>query len=258
MENINIYTEDDIKKVKEAGKVVAIVLGEVVNSLKEGITTYELDKIAKETCEKLGAKCAFYGYRGFPGNICVSINNEIIHGIPSKTRKIKEGDIVKLDFGAYLNGYYGDAAVTVGVGKISPLAKKLIDATRQSLYNAIKAAKVGNKLSDIGKAVYDYVSQFGFDVLREYAGHGIGKNLHEPPHVFNYPTSYGEKIKLQKGMILAIEPMVTAGKPKVRTKRDNWTVVTKDGKISAHFEHTIAILENEALILTPWEEYING
>ncbi len=258
METINIYTQEDIEKLKETGKVVAIVLGEVVNSIKEGITTYELDQIAKETCEKLGAKCAFYGYMGFPANICISINNEVIHGIPSKTRRIKEGDIVKLDFGAYLNGYYGDAAVTVGVGNISPLAKKLINATKQSLYEAIKVSKVGNKLSDIGKAVYEYVSRFGFDVLREYSGHGIGKKLHEPPHIFNYPTSYGEKITLKKGMILAIEPMVTAGKPKVRTKRDNWTVVTKDGKISAHFEHTIAILEGETLILTPWEEYIDG
>ncbi len=258
MANINIYTEEDIKKIKKAGKIVATVLGEVANAIKEGITTYELDRIAKETCEKLGAKCAFYNYRGFPANICISVNNEVIHGIPSKTRRLKEGDIVKLDFGAYLDGYYGDAAITVGVGKISPLAKKLIDVTKQSLYEAIKVARPGNKLSDIGKAVYNYVSKFNFDVLREYAGHGIGKNLHEEPHVFNYHTSYGDKITLKEGMVLAIEPMVTAGRHKVRTKRDGWTVVTKDGKISAHFEHTIAILEGETLILTPWEEFING
>ncbi len=258
MANINIYTEEDIKKIKKAGKIVATVLGEVANAIKEGITTYELDRIAKETCEKLGAKCAFYNYRGFPANICISVNNEVIHGIPSKTRRLKEGDIVKLDFGAYLDGYYGDAAITVGVGKISPLAKKLIDVTKQSLYEAIKVARPGNKLSDIGKAVYNYVSKFNFDVLREYAGHGIGKNLHEEPHVFNYPTPYGDKITLKEGMVLAIEPMVTAGRHKVRTKRDGWTVVTKDGKISAHFEHTIAILEGETLILTPWEEFING
>ncbi len=258
MANINIYTEEDIKKIKKAGKIVATVLGEVANAIKEGITTYELDRIAKETCEKLGAKCAFYNYRGFPANICISVNNEVIHGIPSKTRRLKEGDIVKLDFGAYLDGYYGDAAITVGVGKISPLAKKLIDVTKQSLYEAIKVARPGNKLSDIGKAVYNYVSKFNFDVLREYAGHGIGKNLHEEPHVFNYPTPYGDKITLKERMVLAIEPMVTAGRHKVRTKRDGWTVVTKDGKISAHFEHTIAILEGETLILTPWEEFING
>lgn len=221
----------------------------VGKSIKPGISTGELDKIAEDYIRSQGAVPNFKGYSGYPATACISINNEVIHGIPSKKRILKSGDIVSVDLGAAFEGYNGDNAATFAVGDISDEAKRLIDATRESLYEGIKAARAGGRIGDIGYAIQSYVEARGFSVVREFVGHGIGTKLHEAPEVPNYGTS-GKGIRLMPGMTIAIEPMINMGLPGVKTLSDGWTVETKDGSLSAHFEHTIAITTDGPQIMT--------
>ena len=216
--------------------------------IREGITTEELDRLAEEYIKRHGGIPAFKGYRGYPRSLCVSVNEEVVHGIPGK-RKLKEGDIVSLDLGVLMDGYYGDAAITVPVGKVSELARKLIKVTEEALYRGIEMARPGNRLSDISHAIQTHVEKAGFSVVREFVGHGIGKQLHEEPQVPNFgPPNRGPR--LEPGMVLAIEPMVNTGTWEVRILPNGWTVVTADGGLSAHFEHTVAITDNGPEILT--------
>ena len=245
---ITVKTEKELRLMREAGRIVALTLQALEKVIEPGITTLELDKIAEETIKKLGGKPAFKGLYGFPATICASINEEVVHGIPG-LRKLRNGDIISIDIGAVVDGYYGDAAKTWPVGEVSPAAKKLLEVTEASLYAGIEAAVVGNRVSDISHAVESYVVRHGFSVVRQYAGHGIGKALHEEPNVPNYGKP-GRGARLVPGMTLAIEPMVNIGTYEVFTLPDKWTVVTRDGKWSAHFEHTIAITENGPMILT--------
>lgn len=234
--------------MRQAGRVVAAVLERLKEEVKPGVKTRHLDRVAMQEVAKYGAKASFKGYRGFPAHLCVSVNDEIVHGIPGE-REIKEGDIVSLDFGAVVNGFHGDAAITVGVGKVSPRAEELINVTREALAVGIKAARSGAHLGDVSAAIQSYVEGKGFSVIREYSGHGIGRDLHEDPLVPNFGLP-GEGPILQKGMTLAIEPMVTAGDWRTRVAPNRWTVLTVDGSLAAHFEHTIVITDDEAEILT--------
>ncbi len=223
------------------------MLGEMI---KEGITTYELDKAAYENIIKNNAYPIFLGYNGFPGSICASINEEVIHGIPSKDRVLKEGDIISIDLGVKKDGYVADAAYTYGVGNITADAEKLMKVTYTALYKGIKEAKDGNRIGDIGYAIQSYVESFGYGVVRDYVGHGVGRELHEEPQVPNYGKR-GIGRRLKEGMVIAIEPMVIqSDNYEVYSKDDGWTVVSADGSLAAHFEHTIAITKNEPIILT--------
>jgi methionyl aminopeptidase len=236
--------------MRRAGKVVRDVLEHVRSLVKPGATTLELDKAAEKRMTELGAKPAFKGYHGFPAVLCTSINSEVVHGIPSPRRVLKEGDIVSIDCGAIIDGYYGDSAITVPVGqKIDPKTDRLLKATEASLQAAIAAVKPGATLGDIGHAVQTVVEAEGFSVVRDFVGHGIGSNMHEDPQVPNYGEA-GRGMKLRSGMVIAIEPMVNAGKPEVRVLKDGWTAVTDDGSMSAHFEHTVAVTDTGARILT--------
>lgn len=245
---IIIKSDYEIVLMRQAGKVVALTLEKLSKSIRAGMTTKELDTIAAEEIKKHGAIPSFKGYRGFPGNICVSINNEIVHGIPGD-RVLKEGDLVSLDVGATYKGFQGDAAVTVGVGKMAPGQLELLEATKGALTEGIKAARDGVHLGDVSFAIQQYAEKSGFSVVREYSGHGIGADLHEDPQVPNVGVP-GQGLVLRRGMTLAIEPMVNTGTWRTRIAPNMWTVVTADGGLSAHFEHTIAIEENSAEILT--------
>jgi len=245
---IVLKSSREIASMREAGRIVAIVLDRVARAVRPGITTGELDDIAVDEVRELGAEASFKGYRGFPASICTSINEEVVHGIPGR-RVLNEGDIVSLDFGALVNGFHGDAAVTVGVGKMSSAARNIIAATSGALEAGIAAAGVGVRLGDVSAAIQRYAEARGFSVVREYVGHGIGHDLHEDPQVPNFGVP-GEGPLLQKGMTLALEPMVNAGGYRTKVAEDGWTVVTADGSLSAHFEHTIAIGEYGADILT--------
>jgi methionyl aminopeptidase len=233
----------------QAGLIVWEVLNELRLMVEPGISTLELDKVAERRTAEHKARPAFKGYRGYPASLCASINQEVVHGIPSASRKLREGDIVSLDFGVELDGYFGDAAVTVPVGKVKPELETLLRVTRESLDHGIEQARVGNRLSDIGSAVQKWVERHGFSVVREFVGHGIGTKMHEEPNVLNYGEP-GHGPRLQEGMVLALEPMVNMGEPGVRVLADEWTAVTNDGKPSAHFEHTVAITANGPRILT--------
>jgi len=239
--------------MREAGLVVHEVLDELSKIAAPGITLDELDAVAKRETERRGAACAFIGLYGFPKHICISVNDQVVHGIPGK-RKLLDGDLVKLDHGAVVKGWYGDAARTVPVGKISPEAQKLVDATRESLEAAIRAMVPGNRVSDIGAAVQAVIEPHGFGIVRDYVGHGIGKRPHEDPQVPNYGPALWTRgqpnPRLRPGMVLAVEPMINAGTHEVRTLGDGWTVVTRDGRNSAHFEHTIAVTEDGPVVLT--------
>ena len=239
---------EEIERARASNHIVAEVLSKLRDKVKPGVTTKELDKFAEELTEKRGAKPAFKGYRGYPHSLCTSINEEVVHGMPS-ARILKEGDIVGLDFGVCYKGFFGDATITLPVGKIAPGALKLIEATEQSLYAGIEQAKDGNRLGDISAAVQRTVESAGFSVVRDFVGHGIGRNLHEEPQIPNFGKK-GRGIELKSGMILAIEPMVNQGDYKVRVLQDGWTVITEDGKLSAHFEHSIAITDNGPDILS--------
>lgn len=241
-------SRDEIGKMREAGWLVAQVLSKMEDLVKPGVTTEELDQFAEELILKSGATPAFKGYRGFPKSICVEINECVVHGIPD-SRRLKEGDILGIDVGVQLNGYYGDAAVTYPVGKVSAEARKLIAVTRQALLHAIEYCRVGNRLSDISHAIQSVAEGNGFLVVRNYVGHGIGREMHEDPQILNYgPPHRGPLLK--EGMVFAIEPMVNAGTYEVEVLPDNWTVVTRDRSLSAHFEHTVAITDQGPLILT--------
>jgi methionyl aminopeptidase len=239
----------ELDKMRRAGRIVRQVLNELKGMVKPGITTMDLERFAEKRIQELGATPAFKGYYDYPCVLCTSLNNEIVHGIPSEKRQLKEGDLVSLDCGVLLEGYYGDAAVTVGVGKISPEAEKLMRVTEESLARGIAQVKVGNTVGDVGAAVQRHVEKAGFSVVREFVGHGIGKQLHEDPQVPNFGAP-GSGTKLREGMVLAIEPMVNAGRPGSRVLDDHWTAVTEDGSNSAHFEHTVAVTRNGPMILT--------
>lgn len=246
---VQLKSKSDIEQMRKAGAIVGQVLIEIGEMIKPGVTTGDLDLFAQVRTKELGAKPAFKGYHGFPGTLCVSVNEEVVHGIPSKKRILNEGDIVGVDFGVVLNGWFGDSAKTFCVGKVSSEIEKLVKITEKSLYLGIEQAKAGNHLFDIGHAVQNFVESNGFSVVREFVGHGIGRNLHEDPQVPNY-GSKGKGMLLKPGMVIAIEPMINAGKPEVKVLNDGWTAVTADRKWSAHFEHTIAITEHGNEILT--------
>ena len=234
--------------MRQAGRIVALVLEILTQQVKPGIKTKELDIIAAREVERLGAKPSFKGYHGFPATLCVSVNDEIVHGIPGE-RILRDGDIVSLDFGAIFNGFQGDAAVTVGVGKLAPETKQLIETTEGSLGAGIAAARSGATLGDISAAIQDYAESRGYSVVREYTGHGIGREMHEEPQILNFGLC-GTGPVLKKGMTLALEPMINTGDWHTRLGTDHWTVLTADGGLSAHFEHTIAITNAEPEILT--------
>ena len=238
-----------IKEMKEAGRITGEALLIAREHIREGISTYELDKIIRNHIEKQGAKPSFLGYHGFPGSACISIHDEVIHGIPSKKRFLSEGDIVKIDVGAYYKGYHGDAARTVAVGKVSAEAQKLIDVTRESFFEGIKKFQVGNRLGDIGHAIDAYVVANGFSTVKKYIGHGIGQALHESPDVPNYGTE-GRGTRLCQGLTLAIEPMVNIGRDDVKEMGDGWTVKTADGTLSAHYENTVALTSEGLIVMT--------
>jgi len=239
---------EEIEKARASSQIVAEVLSKLRDKVKPGISTKELDRFAEDIARKRGAKPAFKGYRGYPYSLCTSVNEEVVHGMPSE-RILKEGDIISLDFGVCYNGFFGDAAITLPVGKIADSAQKLIEVTEQSLYAGIEQAKKGNRLGDISSSVQQIVEVPGFSVVRDFVGHGIGRNLHEDPQIPNYGKK-GRGIELKRGMILAIEPMVNQGTYKVKIMQDAWTVVTEDGMLSAHFEHSVAITENGPDILS--------
>ena len=245
-----LKSASEIEKMRRAGQVVRAVLQKVRAAVKPGATTADLDKVAEEGLKELGAKAAFKGYHGYPAYLCTSVNSEVVHGIPSKKRVLKEGDIVSLDFGAVVDGYYGDSAITVPVGeKIDPDTARLLRVTEESLKSGIAAVKPGATLGDIGAAVQGVVEAEGFSVVRDFVGHGIGSQMHEDPQVPNFGEA-GRGMKLRAGMVIAIEPMVNAGRPDVRVLGDGWTAVTGDGSMSAHFEHTVAVTDTGARILT--------
>ncbi|MDK2888728.1 MAG: methionyl aminopeptidase [Thermoanaerobacter sp.] len=245
---ITIKSQRELRYMRDAGRVVAGVLGELSRAIKPGVTTAELDRLAEDFILARGARPAFKGLYGFPASICTSVNEQVVHGIPG-LRKLESGDIISIDVGAEINGYYGDGAATFPVGEVSPEAKKLMAVTEEALYEGIRFARQGNRLSDISHAVQSYVEKHGFSVVREYVGHGIGRSMHEEPQVPNFGKP-GRGPRLKAGMTLAIEPMVNAGTHEVRTLGDNWTVVTRDSSLSAHFEHTVAITDGEPEILT--------
>jgi len=243
-----IKSAEEVAIMRKAGKIVAVILQRLKDEIKPGIQTKQLDCIAADELRKCGAKASFKGYHGYPAHLCVSINDEVVHGIPGD-HALDEGDIVSLDFGAYYNGFHGDAAITVGVGKISADAQKLLDATENALMSGIRAASCGAYLGDVSAAIQEYVEKRGFSVVREYCGHGIGRELHESPQVANFGTR-GKGPLLQKGMVLALEPMVNIGDWHTCVNEDKWTVRTLDSSLSAHFEHTIAVNGAEPEILT--------
>ncbi|MFH1397829.1 MAG: type I methionyl aminopeptidase [Candidatus Omnitrophota bacterium] len=245
---IPIKSVQDLQAMREAGRIIAGIVNRLRESVKPGITTRQINDLAGRYIEAQGVASAFKGYRGYPEDICISINEEIVHGIP-KDRQIKDGDIVSLDVGIKYKGYFSDMAVTVGVGKISSQAKKLIDVTRKSLIFGIKQARTNNNLSDISYAIQQYVEKNGFSIVRQFVGHGIGRQLHEEPEIPNFGQPNRGDI-LKPGMVLAIEPMVNMGKLDCRVLSDGWTAVAVDGMPSAHFEHTVAVTEKEAEILT--------
>lgn len=245
---ISVKNKDQLKLMREAGRITGEALVLAGESIKPGMTTKQLDTIIRHHIEKSGAKPSFLGYGGFPGSACISINNEVIHGIPS-ARVIEEGDIVKVDVGAFYKGFHGDSANTFAVGKVSGEAMRLIEVTKESFWRGIAEAKPGNRVGDIGYAVQSYVEENGFSVVRRYVGHGVGAELHESPDVPNFGTK-GRGVRLCPGMTIAVEPMVNIGAPDVIEKSDKWTVVTADGTLSAHYEHTIAITDDGVIVLT--------
>jgi methionyl aminopeptidase len=239
---------EEIDKIRASSHIVAEILSILRERIAPGITTADLDRLSEELARKKGAKPAFKGYKGYPYSLCISINSEVVHGMPSG-RVLMPGDIVSLDFGVNYKGYYGDAAITVPVGQVSGEAMRLIETTEKCLYHGIKEARTGNRLGDISAAIQRSAETAGFSVVRDFVGHGIGKNLHEEPQIPNFGVK-GRGIELKNGMVLAIEPMVNEGTYKVRVLDNGWTVVTQDGKLSAHFEHSVAITENGPDILS--------
>lgn len=239
----------EITIMREANQIVADTLALLEEKIVPGVTTWQLDQLAEKNARKHGAAAAFKGYRGYPASLCVSLNEQVVHGIPSKKVVVQEGDIVSIDFGVRYKGYYGDAAITVPVGRVEERKAELIRVTRESLYKGIAQARVGNRINDISRAVQEHVEQHGFSVVRQFVGHGIGSQLHEAPEIPNYHRPERTP-KLLPGMVLAIEPMVNIGIEDVIVLHDGWTVVTQDKMASAHFEHSVAITENGPFILS--------
>ncbi len=248
-ERVELKSGEEIARIREASLIVHDVLQEVIAAVAPGVTTVEIDRIAARATAARGAQPAFLGYHGYPAVICISVNDEVVHGIPSSKRVLKEGDIVGLDFGVCYKGFYGDSAYTVPVGEPSPEARRLMDTTREALARAVAAAQPDARLGDLGFAVQALVESRGYSVVRDFVGHGIGRRLHEAPQIPNFGTP-GTGMRLRPGMVLAIEPMVNAGGAAVRTLDDGWTVVTQDGSLSAHFEHTVAITDDGPLVLS--------
>ena len=246
---IVLKTRREIEVMREAGRISAQALKLAGEAVQPGITTAEIDKIAHDYIKSQGATPSFLNYNGFPATACISINHEVIHGIPDKKHVLREGDIVSIDLGAVYNGFHGDNAATFACGKISPAAERLCSVTRESLYLGLEKAIAGNRLGDIGAAICEYCVSRGYGVVRDYTGHGVGAHLHEDPSVPNYGVP-GKGARLIPGMTIAIEPMINEGTQDVKVLRNNWTVVTADGKLSAHFEHTVAITDDKCLILT--------
>ena len=246
---IVLKTSRELSLMKEACVISARALKLAGEAVQPGVSTYEIDKIAYDYIVSQGAKPNFLNYNGFPATACISINNQVIHGIPSKSRVIQEGDIVSIDLGAELGGYNGDNAATFAAGKVSPEAKRLMDVTQECLYKGIKAARAGSRIGDIGHAVQSLAEAHGYSVVRQYVGHGVGASLHEAPEVPNFGTP-GRGVRLLPGMTLAIEPMINVGAPGVKVQPDGWTVLTADGSLSAHFEHTVAITPDGPVIMT--------
>ncbi|MDY6910182.1 MAG: type I methionyl aminopeptidase [Thermodesulfobacteriota bacterium] len=246
---IILKSKREIEKIRRSCRIVVEVLEALKERVRPGVTTWELDALSEELAAKYGAVPAFKGYHGFPYALCTSINEEVVHGMPSRKRRLAEGDIISVDFGVLLDGYYGDAAVTVAVGDVSEAARQLCRVTQESLGKAIEKTVPGNRLSDISHAVQAHVEYHGYSVVREFVGHGIGRSLHESPQIPNYGPP-GKGVKLKPGMVLAIEPMINEGGPEIEILDDGWTAVTRDRKLSAHYEHTVAINENGPEILT--------
>lgn len=247
---IEIKTDTEIAIMRQASTIVATVLKEIATTVEPGMTTADLDAIAETRIRAMGATPSFKGYHGFPGSICASINDEVVHGIPRSRKTIRRGDVLKVDTGAYYEGFHGDSCITIPVGSVSPQAQQLIDAAEASLYAGIRQVKAGNSLMDIAGAIEDTAKAAGFSIVENYVGHGVGRNLHEAPSVFNFRTRQLPNITLEAGMTLAIEPILNAGGKHTRTLNDRWTVVTLDRSISAQFEHTVLVTETGYEILT--------
>lgn len=252
---IYLKSKAEIETMREADRIVASVLAAVREHARPGVSTLDLDQMAEEMTRKMGARPAFKGYQGagpypFPGSLCTSINEEVVHGIPSEKRKLKQGDILSVDFGTVLDGLYGDAAITIPIGEVSETAQRLMQVTSEALQLAIeKAVKVGGRIGDIGAVIQDHVESSGFSVVRDFVGHGVGRDLHEEPQIPHYRSS-GHNERIRQGMVLAIEPMVNAGTWEVETATDGWTQLTRDRKLSAHFEHSVAVDEGGPVVLS--------
>ncbi len=251
--SITVKTAAEIVIMQQANRIVAGVLSLLQNNMKAGLTTMQMDTWAEEYCRDHGAEPAFKGYRGFPGSLCISINEQVVHGIPSTKVKVREGDIVSVDFGTRYNGFYGDSAVTIPVGKISEENTKLLTVTREALEHGINQVRVGNRISDISRAVQEHAEKYGFSVVRQFVGHGIGTSLHEGPEVPNYVQKQASP-RILDGMVVAIEPMINVGTHKVKVLKDGWTVITADRKPSAHFEHSVAATADGPLVLSRRDE----
>lgn len=247
---IQIKSAPEIEKMRRSAKIVATVLKEIEAMVKPGMTTADLDEYAEKRILEMGATPSFKGYYGFPASICASVNNEVVHGIPNPKKVIHRGDVLKVDTGAYCEGFHGDSCITIAVGKVSKDTSKLIKVAEEALYKGIEQVKAGNHLLDIAGAVEDHVKANGFSIVEEYTGHGVGKNLHEAPSVFNHRTKWMPNAKLKAGMTLAIEPILNAGSRHTRTLRDRWTVVTVDNNLSAQFEHTVLVTKDGYEILS--------
>ena len=249
---IRLKNREELKKMRTAGEAVSEVLARLGEEARDGVSTWELDRLAERMCAEGGFRAAFKGYSDYPGSVCFAVNEEIVHGIPSRDKVLRDGDIVGIDFGAFLDGYYADAAVTVAVGDVSPAARRLLRVTEASLHRGIDAMTGGNRVADISREIQTCVEAEGFSVVRDFVGHGIGKELHEEPQVPNFvpPRGAGRGARLRPGMVVAIEPMVNEGSARTKILEDGWTAVTYDGKLSAHFEHTVALTDNGPEILT--------
>jgi methionyl aminopeptidase len=247
---VTLKSPREIEKLRVSNSIVAKVLATLKEAIEPGINTLKLDRLAESLTKQYNAKPAFKGYRGFPYSVCTSVNNQVVHGFPCST-SLKEGDIISIDFGVFFDGYYGDAAITVPVGEIVEEASRLLRVTEETLYLGIDQARYGNRLSDISYAIQSHAENNGYSVVRKFVGHGIGKELHEEPQIPNYGKP-GFGIRLRPGMVLAIEPMVNMGDSDVEILKDGWTAVTKDGSLSAHFEHTIVVTETTPDILSKW------
>ena len=247
---IEIKTSREIKLIKKSSQIVAKVLNEIIDIIQPGMSTKDLDTFAEKRIREMGATPSFKGYHGFPASICSSINNEVVHGIPNKNKIIKNGDLVKIDTGAYLDGYHGDSCVSICIGSVKKEVERLSNVSHEALYAGLKKIKAGNTLLDIAGAIEDVVTKNGFSVVEDYTGHGVGRNLHEEPSVFNFRTKDLPNVVLKEGMTLAVEPIVNAGTKYCKTLNDRWTVITKDGKYSSQWEHTIVVLKDGMEILT--------